>query len=164
MLLKHLSNSIEYIGKRLLSDNETLSVAESCTGGLIGGAITSISGSSSWFNGGIISYSNSVKEKLLNVNGQDLFNLGAVSETVAKQMAFGVAKATNSNWSIAVTGIAGPLGGTVDKPVGLVYIAVFGKIPEVKQYNFSGSREDIRNKTVDSAILLLKECIDNSNG
>ncbi|MBD2182889.1 competence/damage-inducible protein A [Planktothrix sp. FACHB-1355] len=114
------------VGKLLQAANETLSVAESCTGGGLGSAIASVPGSSIYFQGGIISYDNQVKISLLGVNPDDLAQYGAVSETVAKQMAAGVRSLLSTTWGLSITGIAGPGGGTETKPVGLVYIGLAG--------------------------------------
>lgn len=108
---------------QLLLDGETLSVAESCTGGGLGQMLTDVAGSSSYFMGGVISYDNSVK-CLLGVKPEDLAQLGAVSATVAEQMAVGVRMRLSTTWGLSITGIAGPGGGTADKPVGLVYIGI----------------------------------------
>ena len=111
-------------GQLLQQAGETVSVAESCTGGGLGSALTAISGSSAYFWGGIIAYDNTVKIGLLDVNSADLEQFGAVSSVVAEQMAKGVKAKLNTHWGISVTGIAGPDGGTAEKPVGLVYIGI----------------------------------------
>ncbi|PSF39030.1 competence/damage-inducible protein A [Aphanothece hegewaldii CCALA 016] len=110
------------VGQLLREAKQTLSVAESCTGGGLGEMITTISGSSDYFYGGVISYDNRVKVALLDVNQQDLEQFGAVSHTVAQQMALGVKNKLKTDWGISITGIAGPGGGSEEKPVGLVYI------------------------------------------
>ena len=112
------------VGRQLQQARETLAVAESCTGGGLGEMLTSIPGSSAYFLGGIIAYANEVKLALLGVNARDLEQQGAVSGIVAQQMALGVKKLLGSNWGLSITGIAGPGGGTEDKPVGLVYIGL----------------------------------------
>jgi nicotinamide-nucleotide amidase len=112
------------VGELLMAKNQTLSVAESCTGGGLGQLLTDTPGSSSYFIGGIISYANQVKIDLLGVNAEDLATAGAVSETVAAQMAVGVKAKLNTDWGVSITGIAGPGGGTTAKPVGLVYIGI----------------------------------------
>lgn len=124
------------VGELLRSSGETLSVAESCTGGGLGQMLTEISGSSDYFLGGIISYDNSVKVGLLGVNPEDLDNFGAVSATVAEQMAVGVKARLSTTWGLSITGIAGPSGGNVAKPVGLVYIGLAGSGDEVKSYEY----------------------------
>ncbi len=112
------------VGELLLLNQLTLSTAESCTGGKIASLITSISGSSRYFKGSVVAYSNEVKNKILGVKEADLEEFGAVSEQVARQMAEGVRKLLNTDIGIATTGVAGPTGGTKDKPVGTVWIAV----------------------------------------
>jgi nicotinamide-nucleotide amidase len=119
------------VGALLKTAQATLAVAESCTGGGLGDVITSVPGSSSYFWGGIISYDNLVKVSLLNVNADDLATYGAVNPIVAKQMAEGVRSRLGTTWGLSITGIAGPDGGTPDKPVGLVYIGLAG--PNVSQ-------------------------------
>jgi nicotinamide-nucleotide amidase len=112
------------VGQLLTNADETLSVAESCTGGGLGSMLTEVPGSSSYFLGGVISYDNSVKASVLGVSQSDLYTLGAVSKAVAKQMASGVRSLLSTHWGLSITGIAGPGGGTETKPVGLVYIGL----------------------------------------
>jgi nicotinamide-nucleotide amidase len=137
------------VGKLLLLAGETLSVAESCTGGGLGAMLTSVAGSSRYFLGGIISYDDRVKEGLLGINPQDLAKFGAVSHQVAKQMAAGVRQSLNTNWGLSITGIAGPGGGTDAKPVGLVYIGLAGPSGEVEsfeyRFGYARTRDWIRN-------------------
>ncbi len=115
---------VSAVGALLRSRRETLAVAESCTGGGLGQMLTDIPGSSDYFMGGIISYSNAVKTSLLGVSPDDLATYGAVSVPVAQQMACGVKQRLGSDWGLSITGIAGPGGGTESKPVGLVYIGL----------------------------------------
>ena len=131
------------VGSLLNDADQTLSVAESCTGGGLGAMLTDISGSSSYFLGGMIAYANQVKQNLLNVNGQDLAEQGAVSSTVAEQMALGVKKRFATDWGVSITGIAGPKGGTETKPVGLVYIGLATPDHKVlsQEYRFGDRRE-----------------------
>lgn len=112
------------VGQLLMEADETLSVAESCTGGYLGSMITNVPGSSKYFVGGVISYDNSVKTSALGVNQSDLYSVGAVSKPVAIQMAAGVRSLLSTSWGLSITGIAGPDGGTETKPVGLVYIGL----------------------------------------
>ena len=129
------------VGQLLLAAGETLSVAESCTGGGLGQMLTEISGSSSYFWGGVISYDNSVKIGLLGVNPEDLAKFGAVSSIVAEQMAVGVRSRLGTTWGLSITGIAGPNGGTDTKPVGLVYIGLAGSNEvESFEYRFGTAR------------------------
>ena len=143
----------QVIGEQLLASGQTLGVAESCTGGLLGGRLTCVPGSSSWFKGGIISYADEVKVALLGVRESDLKEHGAVSRPVAEQMARGVCEKLGTDFGIGITGVAGPEGGTPDKPVGRVYIAL--AMPsgiEVKRNTFRGDREMIRESSVQRAM------------
>lgn len=137
------------VGKLLLLGGETLSVAESCTGGGLGAMLTGVAGSSRYFWGGIISYDDRVKEKLLGVKPRDLAEFGAVSHQVAKQMAVGVRQGLNTSWGLSITGIAGPGGGSDAKPVGLVYIGLAGPNGEVESFEYrfgdARTRDWIRN-------------------
>ncbi|MEH2236945.1 competence/damage-inducible protein A [Nostoc sp.] len=130
------------VGQLLRTSKETLSVAESCTGGGLGQMLTEISGSSDYFWGGVISYDNSVKVGLLGVNPEDLDKFGAVSAIVAEQMAVGVKTRLATTWGLSITGIAGPTGGTDTKPVGLVYVGLAGPKDEVAsfEYQFGAAR------------------------
>ncbi|MFY9115226.1 MAG: CinA family protein [Dethiobacteria bacterium] len=127
----------------------TLSVAESCTGGLLADRITDVPGSSGIFLAGIVSYSNQSKIRILNVNQDSLKKHGAVSEVVAREMAGGIRKISGSNIGVGVTGIAGPSGGSAEKPVGTVYYAIDidGK-SYAKLLNLEGSRREIKENTV----------------
>ncbi|PSO80461.1 MAG: competence/damage-inducible protein A [Cyanobacteria bacterium QS_4_48_99] len=112
------------VGHLLQNSKETLSVAESCTGGGLGEMLTSVAGSSEYFSGGIIAYENRIKVSLLGVSPENLNQLGAVSSAVAQQMALGVKQRLETSWGLSITGIAGPSGGTETKPVGLVYVGI----------------------------------------
>jgi len=112
------------VGKLLLTAKKTVAVAESCTGGGLGAMLTSVAGSSGYFLGGTVAYSNEIKQALLGVKAESLNQEGAVSGTVAQQMALGVKKQFHSDWGLSITGIAGPGGGTAEKPVGLVYVGI----------------------------------------
>ena len=129
------------VGKLLIHASQTLAVAESCTGGGLGEMLTTISGSSDYFLGGVIAYANQVKESLLGINSSDLAKFGAVSEVVAKQMALGVQKRLGTDWGLSITGIAGPSGGKVDKPVGLVYIGLATPNQEVESFKYLFGQE-----------------------
>ncbi|MCY7277712.1 MAG: competence/damage-inducible protein A, partial [Phormidesmis sp. CAN_BIN44] len=122
------------VGELLTITQTTLSVAESCTGGGLGQMLTSVSGSSRYFLGGVISYDNSVKQNLLGVDPEALAQHGAVSDVVAQQMAVGVRSRLNTTWGISITGVAGPDGGTEIKPVGLVYIGLAGPDDQVTSF------------------------------
>ena len=134
--------------KVLSGAGQTLAVAESCTGGLIASMLTAIPGSSAYFAGGVVAYQNEVKEKQLGVRSETLTAFGAVSEQTAREMAEGVRSRLNSTYGLSVTGIAGPSGGTPEKPVGLVYGAVAGPDgTQVFRMQFRGSREQVRIRT-----------------
>lgn len=133
--------------------NKKISFAESCTGGLISGALTAVPGASAVYDGGLCSYANSVKEKVLGVPHAVLEKDGAVSAPCAVAMAKGALRLFGADVAVSVTGIAGPGGGTVEKPVGTVYVcATTGRLTMVKRYNFSGDRETVRGKTVVAAL------------
>ncbi|HEY3378971.1 MAG TPA: competence/damage-inducible protein A [Armatimonadota bacterium] len=151
----------EVVGKLLRDAEMTLAVAESCTGGLLGGRITGVPGSSDFFQGGIISYSNTVKQRLLHVAPATLAAHGAVSAATAREMAEGVVKATGAAIGISITGVAGPGGGSDEKPVGLVYLAVaVGDNPaRAFPYNFGGDRATIRHRAVQEALVLLRDVL-----
>ena len=158
-------NSIEnIIGDILCKNNITISTAESCTGGMVAAKLISYPGISSVFLEGAVTYSNEAKIKRLGVNEETLSKYGAVSEQTAKEMAEGIARESLSNASIATTGIAGPSGGTIEKPIGLVYIAIYlnGKTI-VKKCNFSGDRNEVRTLATNYAInMMIKELKDNN--
>jgi len=139
----------------------SIAVAESCTGGLIAHRITNVAGASAVFKGGVVSYANEAKMRLLGVPEDALNAFGAVSEPVALAMAAGVRDALNADCSVAVTGIAGPGGGTAEKPVGTVYIAISAPSgAHARLYRFSGARDDIKNQTAEAALKFLLEAAD----
>ena len=134
-----------------------LAVAESCTGGLLGARLTAIPGSSRAFVGGVVAYADDVKLQMLGVSADDLVGQGAVSETVARQMAAGVARALDTGAAIAITGVAGPDGGTAEKPVGTVWIAVkFRETERAFSHSFVGDREDVRARAAQWALDYLR--------
>ncbi len=116
----------EAIGKKLISSQQTLAIAESCTGGYISHLITSVPGSSAYYKGGVIAYNNSIKESTIKVKHETLQKYGAVSEETVKEMADGIRLSFNTDYAVATSGIAGPGGGTAEKPVGTVWIAISG--------------------------------------
>lgn len=144
----------------LIANDLSLTCAESCTGGLLSGRIINVPGVSEVYKSGYITYSNKAKRRLLGVKKTTLQKHGAVSEQVAEEMAKGAALFAKADVSVAVTGIAGPDGGTEEKPVGLVYIAccVKGKVT-VKKYQFSGNRGKVRESAVSAALSLLRSCV-----
>ena len=142
--------------KRL--EGKTLCTAESCTGGGIGAALTAIPGSSAVYKGGIISYTNEIKQKLLGVNPVLLKNLGAVSAPIAEAMAMGARNALNADIAVSVTGLAGPGGDAKGNPVGRVFIGyVDSKRILSRMFTFSGDREEVRRQAVEEALKLILE-------
>lgn len=140
-----------------------ITTAESCTGGLIASSIVSISGSSNIFKSSFITYSNQMKTKLLNIDSEIIEINGAVSEIVATKMAENILDVLEADISIAVTGIAGPGGGSKDKPVGLVWIAIGNKnLTITERFLFSGNRLDVRQKTTLEALKLANSVIINT--
>ena len=138
-----------------------LSLAESCTGGMIGAELTSVSGSSSYFMGSAVTYSNESKQRILKVSHRSLMRYGAVSDTVAIEMAKGSLKVYGSDIAGSVTGIAGPEGGTPEKPVGTVWMAVTdGKRTFAYENHFQGSRDEVRERTKEVLLEHLIEFIE----
>ncbi|MDD7739157.1 MAG: CinA family protein [Fusicatenibacter sp.] len=137
-----------------------LTTAESCTGGAISAAIVNVPGASEVLMQGLVTYANEAKERYLGVNRETLINYGAVSTQTAEEMAAGACSSTGTEVSVATTGIAGPGGGTPEKPVGLVYIGccVLGKTV-VKEFHFQGDRQEIRSLAVQEAFRLLMETV-----
>ncbi len=147
----------EVVGELLDQAGATLATAESCTGGMIGALVTDISGSSHYYKGGVVAYANEVKQTLLKVREQDLREHGAVSEPVARQMAMGVRVLLNTDYGLSVTGIAGPGGGTQEKPVGLVYIGLASRQQSwVQRCQFGRTRQTVRQWTSRMALNLLR--------
>jgi len=136
-----------------------LAVAESCTGGMLGERITSIPGSSDVFLGGVVAYHNDVKKKLLGVLREDLERHGAVSEEVALQMAAGVRERTGADMGVSVTGIAGPGGGTPEKPVGLVWIAIAAAEAKARRFHVGGDRSEIRQRAAQAALEMVRRTL-----
>ncbi len=148
------------IGRILKKRGLTLSVAESCTGGLLSNTITNVPGSSKYFLGGVVAYSNDVKMEVLGVRARTLRMFGAVSRQAAEEMAVGVKKRLKSGVSISITGIAGPGGGSPRKPVGTVFIGISaGKKVVVRKFSFKGTRLSIKKKSSLGALSMLAELI-----
>lgn len=140
-----------------LASGMTLALAESCTGGMIAARITALPGCSGWFRGGVVAYHNDIKQQILGVPVALLEQHGAVSEVVAQAMAEGVRTLAGSDLALAVTGIAGPDGGSPEKPVGTVYISLADAHGCVTNcYHFKGNRDAVRQQTTDEAFFLLK--------
>jgi len=148
-----ISRAVSELGECLRVEDNMLATAESCTGGLLASTLTDTPGSSEWFAGSVVAYSNEVKAKLLGVRPEILETHGAVSEPVVVAMAEGVLKTIGADISVAISGIAGPGGGSPDKPVGTVWMAwAWASGSRARLYNFSGSREAIKQQSVMAAI------------
>lgn len=141
------------LAEKLLSKSWKLALAESCTGGLVAHLLTKRPGASNWFLGSVVSYSNTAKHDILGVPEETLLNQGAVSKNTVEYMAKGACKIFKSNASLAISGIAGPDGGTPEKPVGLVYIAwnIESEL-EAEQFNFAGTRDEIIYQAAKAAL------------
>jgi nicotinamide-nucleotide amidase len=144
------------VGAHLLASRRALATAESCTGGWIGKVATDVAGSSAWYRGGVVVYSNALKQRLLKVDAAMLATQGAVSEAVVRAMAEGALAALDADIAVSVSGIAGPDGGSADKPVGTVWFAwsMKGKSPQTiaERHVFGGDREQVRRQTVALAL------------
>ena len=148
------------IGRDLSDSNKSVTTAESCTGGWVGKVFTGIPGSSNWYGFGFITYSNRAKLKVLGVKKNSLSTEGAVSEGVVKEMAIGAIEKTGSDYAISISGIAGPTGGTEDKPVGTVCFGIGSKI-KLNSFakHFKGDRDEIRKQSVFFALNELSKCL-----
>lgn len=150
----------EQIVKKLQEKNYTITTAESCTGGLLAGRILNVSGASNVYKEGYITYANESKEKILGVQHETIETHGAVSRETAKEMVIGAAKAANAEVALSTTGIAGPGGGTPEKPVGLIYIGcLVGGQMVIKELRLHGSREENRQETVNETLKLLNDIL-----
>lgn len=150
---------MDKIVKILKSKNLMISFAESCTGGLLAAELVGVSGSSEVFSESVVTYSNEAKVKYLKVSKDTLNEFGAVSKETAYEMAEGIKNLSNADIGVSITGIAGPTGGTINKPVGLVYIGVSFKDTNVYEYNFAGDRLAVRLQTVFEATKLIEEAV-----
>ena len=150
----NLQTLSEQIGNRLLEKHMWLATAESCTGGWIAQSITDISGSSQWFDRGFVTYSNEAKQDMLGVSPDTLAQYGAVSEQTVTEMVRGALANSRADIAVAVSGIAGPTGGTPDKPVGMVWIAwgMRDVEPVTQVEHYLGSRFEVRQQTVETAL------------
>jgi nicotinamide-nucleotide amidase len=159
-MVKDSLSSVQVVAERLLKHRQKVCTAESCTGGLIAKTFTDLAGSSDWFERGFVTYSNAAKNQMLAVPASLIEDYGAVSEAVATAMASGALRHSEADYSIAVTGVAGPGGGSDDKPVGTVWIAVASAEQMVaKRYQFDGDRQAVRAATLHSALELLLDLV-----
>ena len=150
------------LGQRLAEKKFTVAAAESCTGGLVTSRLTDVAGSSAYVMGSIVSYSNDVKEKLVGVQHATLVAHGAVSKETAQEMAEGVRLAIGTDVGLATTGIAGPGGGTAEKPVGLVYTAVATpKGTRVRENHFQGTRTEVKRQASETVLTMALEALEN---
>lgn len=154
-------NLEEVVGQLLVEQELTLGVAESCTGGLIAHRLTNVPGSSNYLLGGIVAYSYDVKERVLEVHHDTLYEHGAVSRETALEMARGARRLLGSDVALAVTGIAGPGGGTAEKPVGLVYIALAARdFERCERHLWSGDRLQNKQRSSQAALEMLREYLE----
>ena len=142
------------VGARLRAKGMMLATAESCTGGWVAQAITAIGGSSEWFERGFVTYSDAAKQEMLGVSARTLAAYGAVSEKTAREMAAGALTHSRAQVALAITGIAGPTGGTSEKPLGMVCLAWAAKdgVPNAETRHFKGNRDSVRRQSVIAAL------------
>lgn len=163
MMPDPLTNLAALVGERLRARRALLVTAESCTGGWVAQAVTAIAGSSEWFERGFIVYSNAAKQELLAVRPETLGRHGAVSEETASELALGALERSNGTVSVAVTGVAGPSGGSATKPVGLVWFAwATGQQIKTESRQFPGDREAVRRQAVVRALEGVLEVLDSA--
>ncbi|SSY80404.1 CinA family protein [Alysiella crassa] len=154
---------LEYIAKELTARRQTITTAESCTGGLLAAELTSIAGSSAYFQRGFITYSNQSKTQMLTVNANTIRHYGAVSEETAREMALGALVATRNDYALSITGVAGPDGGTEKSPVGTVWFGFATKQRIwAKMHRFEGDRNQIRHQAVQYALAILEHYLKTS--
>ena len=153
------------VGTLLTDAGATLVIAESCTGGLLGHLITEVPGSSAYFKGGVVTYSDEMKELLLGVRRETLIAHGAVSSAVAHEMAEGACSRLDSDYALSITGIAGPTGGTEEKPVGLTYVGMATPDgTQVHEYVWQGGRSENKMASVRAALILLHDYLGERDG
>ena len=155
-----MNTLLQPIASALLAQDRTVATAESCTGGLVGGALTSLPGSSAWYLGGVVAYSNALKIRLLGVPAELIASHGAVSPETACAMAEGARACTAADFAVSITGIAGPEGGTPGKPVGLVFLAVASPAGTATfEHRFPGARPEIRAAATQAALRHLLDAL-----
>ncbi len=160
--MSSIQELVNALAEQLRAKNYTLSTAESCTGGLLGSAMTSQSGSSAWYSGGCVTYTNALKTELIGVRETTIQQHGAVSEDVAREMCLGVSNVCATDVSLSTTGIAGPTGGSEAKPVGTVCIGCNVRSHvTLSTFHFEGDREQVREQSVSAALLM---CLDSLKG
>lgn len=166
MIIEHLDSLASQVGDRLSTSGLMLATAESCTGGWLAKVVTDIPGSSGWFDRGFVTYSNGAKQDMLGVSAATLAGHGAVSEEVALEMARGALARSLAGVVVAITGIAGPDGGTEDKPVGTVCFAFAfeGRTPVSQRVQFAGDRAEVRHQSVRVALERLLELLPHAGG
>ena len=152
---------LQTLANNLSTQNLKVTCAESCTGGLLAANLTRLPGSSAWFDMGFVTYSNEAKQQMLNVNPTTLAHYGAVSEEVVREMALGALIASKADYALSISGIAGPGGGSEEKPVGLVWFGVASKKRIWAEFKvFNGDRDQVRAQAVQHAIQLLLSKLD----
>ena len=155
-----LAAAAEEVGRQLIEENLTIACAESCTGGLLTSVLTDVPGSSSYVTGSVVSYANDVKSRIVGVSEESLAAYGAVSAQVAREMAEGIRRFMRTDIGVGITGIAGPGGGTADKPVGLVYIAAaMQERTLVTENHFSGTRVENKYAVVKKALMMIRSML-----
>ena len=149
--------TIAALARALLARRESLATAESCTGGWVAKVCTDLAGSSGWFERGLVTYSNAAKQELLGVSAQTLNQYGAVSEQTVQEMVLGILSHSHAQWGLAISGIAGPGGGSASKPIGTVWIAWAGPGDWLvkRSYWFDGDRDEVRWQAVETALRVL---------
>ena len=156
-----MSTLEEVVGRLLSEQGLTIAVAESCTGGLIAHRLTNVPGSSAYFIGGVVAYANEVKELVLGVSGETLSVYGAISEETAQEMARRARRLFGTDVAISATGIAGPGGGTPQKPVGLVYVALAAQdLERCERHLWRGDRQENKRRTSEAALEILRQYLE----
>jgi len=156
-----MSTLEETVGRLLTEQGLTIAVAESCTGGLIAHRLTNVSGSSAYFVGGVVAYANEVKEQVLGVSGETLVAHGAISEETVREMARGARRLFDTDVALSAAGIAGPTGGTPQKPVGLVYVALAASDQEsCERHLWQGDRLENKRQTSEAALEMLRQYLE----